>query len=604
MVPLPDARESTIDEPTRDEPRPDEPQPDEPTADEIGSFGRALLNALPARTAVVDRRGAVLATNINWQTMRWPEGVDMNVAVGDDLVARLRRITPRTVWRKPALELAAGVERLLAGEITCWERVVDGAGPAGDTSWHMVQVLPLAVPGGGAVISISEVTDQVRAERQLQWQATHDPLTGLANRARLIDRLQQALRRGAASLVVTDLDRFTVLNDSLGPDAGDYALREVANRLKRIVGPVTTLARVGGDSFAIVLERADALAVEHLVNRIDEAMRAPFVLGDREVLLTTASGAVLVPPVVAATRRAEDLVSEAEAAVRRAAVDGRLRSTIVEAAVPTRSRDALDTEQDLRRALERDELALEYQPEVSIETGQVLGAEALLRWHHPTRGVLAPQDFLRLAEQTGLIVPIGHWTLQQACRDAAAWVLPEGQPGGSDATLFVGVNLSARQIADPELLDVVDAALAATGLPSRRLCVEVTETALFEDFDEAVVTLRALRGRGVRIALDDFGTGYSSLSYLKELPVDVLKIDRSFVDRLDRDHRDRAVVSAVVTLARVFGLQVVAEGVEGADQLARLRHLGVHVAQGFDVARPSDAGTMAAFAREGLPTAQ
>ncbi len=572
-------------------------EPAEPLGAPVGVFGRALLDALPARTAIVDQRGCVVVANRYWTASDWPEGLpDLD---GRDLVAALKATLGPEPLRQAAHQLAEGIELVLAGIAPAWERVTDGASSDAE-SWHTMQVLPLDVPLGGVVVMITEITDQVRAERRLAWQATHDPLTGLGNRVLLLDRLQQALRRGPVAVLLTDLDRFKVLCDSLGHDVGDRLLQELGGRLAKLAGPGITVARLGGNSFGVVVEDADWQRTERLAAKLDSTVRRPFTLAHREVVITTSTGAVVAgAPESPAMRRGEDLLREAEIAMYQAKDGGRARFVTVEHVPIVPRPDTLDTEQDLRRALERGELRLEYQPEVSIDSGQVLGAEALLRWDHPTRGLLVPNDFLDLAEETGLIVPIGHWTVQQACRDAARWLAADGD----EHELFVGVNLSSRQISDPELFDVVESALADSGLPPTRLCVEITENALFDDFDESVAALRALRARGIRIALDDFGTGYSSLSYLKELPVDILKIDRSFVDRLDRDPRDQAVVAAVVTLARVFGMQVVAEGVEGADQLARLRSLGVHVAQGFDVARPGDADTVATLAREGLPGA-
>ncbi len=586
--------------------------PDAPPAPALTAplevVAQALLEAIPSRVAVVDGRGVVVATNDAWRRARWPGGGDSGSELGPgvDLVASLRAGRPPTPVREAGRQLASGVERVLSGGSERWERVTDGAGPAPD-SWHSLQVLPMALPGGGALVTITEITARVQAERRLAWQATHDRLTGLGNRVLLLDRLQPALRGGALALLLVDLDRFTILNDGLGHEAGDRLLQETASRLQAVVGAGPTVARLGGDSFAVMVEGADRASTADLAARIDTALRAPVALPDREVLITASIGGVAVGAGLDVLRRGDDLVREAEVALQRSRAERRPCILTLEELLAGRHPDTLDTEQDLRRALERGELRLEYQPEVSLESGKVLGAEALLRWHHPRRGVLVPHDFLALAEETGLIVPIGHWTLQQACRDAARWFSHEpawpgatvGLPTADDQSVFVAVNLSRRQMADPELVHVIDAALAATGLQARRLCVEVTENVLFEDLEPSLATLRALRQRGVRIALDDFGTGYSSLSYLKELPVDVLKIDRSFVDRLDRDPRDQAVVAAVVTLARVFGLEVVAEGVEDAEQLDRLRLLGVQMAQGFDLARPTDAATVATQIRTG-----
>jgi diguanylate cyclase (GGDEF)-like protein/PAS domain S-box-containing protein len=430
----------------------------------------------------------------------------------------------------------------------------------------------------------ADVTDRRRAEEQLQHDAFHDALTSLPNRALFIDRLQAALarlqgavarghQRGLFAVVFLDVDRFKLVNDSLGHSVGDRLLIELSNALKTAVRPGDTVARLGGDEFTILLEdlegREEAVTV---AERIQAVLREPLALAGHEVFTTVSIGIALSAP---GYRRAEDILRDADTAMYHAKALGKSRHQVFDSSMHARARKLLQLEHDLRRAVERREFRVHYQPIVRVEDGRIAGFEALVRWQHPKRGLVAPSEFIPLAEETGLVVPLGRAVLEEACRQAAEW----RKTGGDDLT--VSVNLSVKQFTQPDLVEQVDAVLRDSGLPSRLLKLEVTESMVMENTDAAIALLRRLKALGVHIAIDDFGTGYSSLSYLLRLPADSLKIDRSFVSGSGDPGRNANIVRTVVGLAYSLGLDVVAEGVETEEQRALLEDLGCPLAQGF-----------------------
>jgi diguanylate cyclase (GGDEF)-like protein len=384
------------------------------------------------------------------------------------------------------------------------------------------------------------------------------------------------------AVMFVDLDRFKKVNDSLGHQVGNQLLQLVAKRLRRCVRDGDTVGRQGGDEFTILLpeikEDGDA---RRIAEKIRSEFVEPFAIGDRRLFVTASVGVALYPqdgldPLT--------LLKNADAAMYRAKERGRARCELFDAEMRERAVARLETENDLRRALERDELRLDYQVFVDVATQGIVGAEALVRWDHPRRGVLGPDQFIGLAEETGLIRPLGTWVLNEACMQLARWARSEDWP----STFMLSVNLSPHQLSDPNLLADVTAALAATGVDPGMLCLEITESALVADMDAALDVLERLRAIGVRVALDDFGTGYSSFSYLHRLPVDVLKIDRSFVARITAEPRDRAVVAGMIELAHALGLQTVAEGVETPGQLAELGGMSCNLAQGFYFSAPRE----------------
>ena len=426
--------------------------------------------------------------------------------------------------------------------------------------------------------AVQYAVERARFERQLDYQALHDPLTGLPNRLLLLDHLELALRQAEASgervaVLFVDIDRFKLVNDSLGHAAGDRVLIETAQALEAIAAPGDTVGRFGGDEFAVVCVVGTEHDVDHLAEQVARALADPVTVGGREVFLSASIGIGLSGN--GGPSDAEDLVRSAEVALDRAKEKGGSRWELFDADMQRRALRRLETEHDLHRAIERDELRVLYQPQVRCADGVLTGVEALVRWEHPKRGLVGPQEFVPLAEETGLIEPIGAWVLEQACRQAHAW----GQVRPDDP-LKVSVNLSVLQLLQPGLVDAVAAVLRDAALEPAELCLEVTETTMMRDPAATLSTLVDLKRLGVQVGIDDFGTGYSSLGYLSRLPIDLLKIDRSFIVGLDRPENSR-IVSALISLSHALGLVVVAEGVEHRQHVTALTALGCDVAQGY-----------------------
>jgi diguanylate cyclase (GGDEF)-like protein/PAS domain S-box-containing protein len=433
-----------------------------------------------------------------------------------------------------------------------------------------------------------DVTEQRAAEQLLEHQALHDPLTDLPNRALFLDRLQHALtraRRPGSSLAVyfCDVDDFKDVNDSLGHDAGDELLVALPPRLREGLRASDTVARFGGDEFVILCEDLDSEGTAiRIAERIADAFRLPFELDGRPHHLSVSVGVVFVKGGEAS---ATEVLRDADAAMYRAKGGGKGRFELFDAQMRASLVERLQTEADLRRALDEGELRLHYQPVTDLSDGTFVGAEALVRWQHPERGLLAPGEFIAIAEDSGLIAPLGAWVLVEACQQALAW-------GGGR---FVSVNLSPRQLSHSDVPALLARALAETGVDPALLELEITENVLMEQSDAALGTLRRLKAMGVRLMLDDFGTGWSSLAYLKRFPLDGLKIDREFVDGLGSEPEDTAIVAAVLSMAAALELDVIAEGVETEEQLAWLRSRGCGLAQGFLLGRPMPAEELAAL---------
>ena len=432
-----------------------------------------------------------------------------------------------------------------------------------------------------------DVTARMEAEEQLRHQAFHDPLTGLANRALFTDRVEHALvLRGGVAVVFLDLDDFKAVNDSLGHLAGDALLQAVALRLTGALRPGDTIARLGGDEFAVLFEEAGAaVSAADVAERVIAALQEPFDLDGREVFVTASIG-------IGDGEDAEELLRSADVAMYRAKASGKAQYVVYAPKMDDDLVGRLELVADLRRACVDDEFVLHYQPIVELESRRVVGVEALVRWQHPTRGLLQPADFVGLAEETGQIVEIGRWVLEKACRQAASWRAQLG------CDLSVSVNVSARQIRQSGLVDDVQAALAASALAPGALTVEITESALVRRREEMTAILESVAGTGVRLALDDFGTGYSSLSLLRDLPVRTVKIDRSFVHTIDAGPAQRAFVQAIVDLADALQLTVVAEGIERPIQAAALLRIGCVLGQGFHFARPLPADALGRLLRQ------
>jgi len=460
----------------------------------------------------------------------------------------------------------------------------------GETVWVSLTVSVVQDDTGEPMFSIGQIEDISERKAfsdRLQYEAAHDAMTGLLNRASFTDRVAAVLEaeevtgRKAAVLFI-DLDHFKIINDSLGHAAGDDLLATVSQRLRLALRPGDLLARFGGDEFVLLCTNVvGEQAVATIAQRLISAISDPILVGNDEVFVTASIGIAVANK----GDTAEMLLRHADAAMYQAKHDGRARAALFRPDHHGSAVAALRTGNDLHRALDRDELVLHYQPIIELRTGRVIGFEALMRWNHPERGLLPPSEFIAFAEETGLIVPMGMWALETACRQTAHWQrirdLTSNEP-----PLTISVNLAARQVADRTLAKTVAGIIAHTGISPGAVVLELTENTLMQDTSSTIEALQALRSQGVHLSIDDFGTGYSSLSYLKRFPVESLKIDRSFIDGLGRESEDTSIVEAIIRLAHALELSAVAEGLETPMQLETLRTLGCDYAQGYLLGYP------------------
>jgi diguanylate cyclase (GGDEF)-like protein len=430
---------------------------------------------------------------------------------------------------------------------------------------------------------ISRVLEETK--EHFRHAAFHDSLTGLPNRAMFTELLKAEIESSSRrddhtfAVLFLDLDRFKNINDSLGHTHGDLLLVAFAERLERTLRPVDTLARFGGDEFAILLSgMTDATDAVRVAQRIQDELSQPFVLDKNSAFATASIGIAFSST---GYDRPDDILRDADIAMYRAKENGKARYEVFDHGMHARAVSRLQLESDLRQAIENNEFCVYYQPIVSLQTGRLAGFEALVRWNHPRRGLVSPADFIPVAEETGLIVPIGQWVLNEACAQVRQWQLDSP----SHRNLSLSVNLSARQVAQPDLLDRIKEALATSKLNPHCLKLEITESVVMENAEAAALMFKQLRSLGVQLSIDDFGTGYSSLSYLHRFPLNYLKIDRSFVSRLTTDN-DNAIVRTISTLARNLGMEVIAEGIETEEQYQQLKMLGCEYGQGFLFSRP------------------
>jgi diguanylate cyclase (GGDEF)-like protein/PAS domain S-box-containing protein len=481
------------------------------------------------------------------------------------------------------------IRQLVSGEITAFQLEKRYINKRGESVWILAGVSMIKDRKNTSphlIFQIQDVNDRKKAETQMLHDAFHDALTGLHNRAWFMERVELSIKRSRRAggepfaVLFLDLDRFKVINDSLGHICGDQLLIGIATRLNSCVRPEDLVARLGGDEFTILLkgvsETADAVRV---AERIQRLVAQPFKLGGYDAFTTTSIGIALAD---GNYEHPDDLLRDADTAMYHAKASGKARYAIFDKSMHAHAMNVLQLETDLRRAIERQEFELHYQPIVDLKTGRLTSFEALIRWRHPERGLIGPGDFMSVAEETGLIVTIGEWVLREACSQANLWRAIVRDTG----PLSISVNLSSKQLGYVHLADQIIRTLDATGLAPCALKLEITESAVMENVESAARMLQQLRALGVELAIDDFGTGYSSLSYLHRLPIDTLKIDRSFISSVGGNNENREIVRTILTLAKTLGKGVVAEGIETMEQLEFLRQLGCDSAQGFLFSKP------------------
>ena len=469
---------------------------------------------------------------------------------------------------------------------------------AGKVLGHLVVIDERPMEDGSTQLSILKIfaaraaaeLERQKVEQQLAHDALYDRLTDLPNRHLLSDRLNLALekyrrnRDRQFAVFFLDLDRFKYINDSLGHKSGDLLLMAIAQRLKSCLRASDTLARLGGDEFAILLEDIDINEATKLAERIQHSLQSPFHLGVHEVFTSVSIGIAVSEPGLYSS---EDLLRNADIAMYKAKALGKTRYELFDESLHIQVVNRLTLETDFHNSLDRGEFRLCYQPIVSLTDGSVKGFEALARWHHPRRGFISPEEFIALAEETGKIVPFGWWVLQEACYQLKEWQLRFNNPD-----LTIGINISQKQFSQPKPIDSLVQILQMTGLEACSVQLEITESLLMEDPLATMETLKQLKALGFGLHLDDFGTGYSSLSYLHQLPIDALKIDRSFVRAIDSEGNNSEIVEAIVMMAKSLGLKVIAEGIETEAQLDKLRHLQCLYGQGYLFAKPLDPGSL------------
>jgi diguanylate cyclase (GGDEF)-like protein/PAS domain S-box-containing protein len=544
---------------------------------------RRVIETASSAFVSMDDRGVITGWNQRaTDTFGWPADEALGRTVSEVIVPQEHRALHESGLRRVVLAHQAGpVRRPL--EITARHR---------DGREFPVLIRMWSIEHDGHLqfsALIDDISERKRLEDELERQAFHDSLTGLANRALFLDRLRHALRRrpdGASiAVILVDVDDFKLVNDALGHAAGDRVLHEIGTRLARLVRPGDTVARWGGDEFAVIVEGTDASAIAKIGDRILEAVQTPLVVRDRTITIGASVGSVIASSVAG---DAQTILQHADVALTSAKRAGKGRAEPFRDEMLIDGPSELEMRSELRTAIETDQLRVLYQPVVALATGRTVGVEALVRWQHPTRGLIGPGEFLHVAERGDLILPLGRWVLREACRVASTL-------GGGDDAPWVSVNLSSRQLTHLSLPEQIRAALDAAGLPPRRLVLEVTETSLIRDLPTAAATLQSLTELGMRTAIDDFGTGYSSLSYLAQLPVDILKIDRSFVATIEESRSRQALVRSIVTLARSLNLVVIAEGIETDSQKRELRRRGITFGQGYLLARPMPDDQLRAF---------
>ncbi len=546
---------------------------------QLRNHNEVLLNSTAEGIVSLDASGHITFANPAAQQLLSYSGEAM---LGLDFACIQSLDGARTAFEQSALYQACQGQRHIQDDQQYFYRPDGSHFPVAFTA------SPLPVEGAelpGMVLVFQDISQHKDTADRLAYLAQYDALTGVANRSLFSKLLGQAIARAERhqqnlALLFLDLDRFKAVNDTLGHQAGDLLLQQVAQRLQACIRDGDTLSRLGGDEFTVILEEVgDSREAAVVAHKLVEALTEPFIIKDQEVFIGTSIGIALYPD---SARGAESLLKCADMAMYQAKAQGRNNFQYFTPEMQQRAVQALNLEQRLRYALERDEFVLHYQPQVNISSGAIIGLEALIRWRPDGQTLIPPGDFIPLAEETGLIIPIGEWVLRHACAQVQSW----HQTGLLGPEVSVSVNLSVRQLEKRSLLDVLTTVLEETGLKPSQLELEITESAVMKDPEVAVELLRSISERGIQISLDDFGTGYSSLSYLKMLPLDVLKIDRSFVNDIGGNPSDDAVLETIIALSKNLNLRVVAEGVETQRQLQFLQRLDCSSIQGYFISEP------------------
>lgn len=537
---------------------------------------RIAFDEAPNGMVILDRDSAVLQVNDAFTRL-------LGHAKSEVIGAPFTTIVDRDVWDPQVVadRVGVGAHTQPQIEVACLHA-------QGHMVWTLLSISRVQDIRGDIVcylVQVHDVTERRQFIAAIEHQALHDALTDLPNRALLNDRLDLAIRRAehdprSVAVAFIDLDRFELVNDSLGHGTGDRLLVMVAERLLAVLGATESAARFGGDEFVMISEGVDADAdVEEIAERVAGMFDRSFELDGRESFVTASIGIALTG---GTGQDSDTALAQADAAMHRAKAQGRARYQVFHDELTVRAQARLQLENELRLALERDEFRVFYQPIVDISTARIVGTETLVRWDHPTRGLVNPVEFIPAAEETGLIVPLGAWVMRESVAQLSAW----RRRFPAARTHWVGVNVSVRQLADAGCVAMTAEALAAAGLDPKWLHIEVTESALMSDVERSIQDLSHFKALGVHLAIDDFLTGHSSLNYLKQLPIDTLKIDRSFVDGLGTDPENTSIVRAVIDMGRAFGLTLLAEGVETELQLTELREMGCDLGQGYLWNRP------------------
>ena len=558
---------------------------------------RLIIESASQAYIAIDAQGRIIDWNAQAEaTFGWSRKEALGEPLEECIIPMAQRAAHRAGM---AHYLATGEGRLVGKRIEVTAVHKDGH--------EFLAELTIWPVGSGEDIHFSalvhDITLRKELELQLQHQAFHDSLTGLANRALFRDRVAHALARqarshGAVSVLFSDLDDFKTVNDSLGHDAGDQLLVAVAERLRAVVRPEDTTARFGGDEFAILLEETDEPGTRRAAERILEALRSPFEFHGRQVVMRASIGAAFTSD---SGTEPDDLLRQADLAMYTAKTSGKGRFAFYEPRMHEAAVNRMELKGDLEQAIANENFELHYQPIVDLRSGHVTGVEALVRWRHKDRGLVLPSEFIPIAEETGLIVPLGRWVIGEVCRQLAEWGAAGRLSGPRLERLSMWVNLSARQLQEPDFVQTIAAALQSSALRPEQLTLEITESGLMADLDQSTATLHRLRALGLRLAIDDFGTGYSSLSYLERLPVEVLKIDRSFTAAIGHGRDVPVLVRSIVKLGQTLHMEVLAEGIETVEQLTRLRAIDCRLGQGFHFSPALPAGEVIELLAHGWP---